>query len=171
MPLAQVITPPVHFRTGQMVLGEVQFQLGVTAVFTAWKAGQKFPESFLSQPGQRLVPFHIGNLFVIAEPLQIIGIGRIRIGRMQLDKTVQGGNGIVVFACLVLAESGHQLGFGRPFGIGVLAFHFLEQCRRLVVFLFFQGILGFVVEFLDRPFHIVIHRVIAGTGRQADNQH
>ncbi len=115
--------------------------------------------------GHLLVAADIGDLDVVAERLEVIGVGGVAIAGMELDETVGGDDRLVVFLRLVERVGAHHLRLGRPHRIGMLAVDFLEALGGLLVFLAAQRIEGAVVE----DFHglldivgIVVRRAAAG---------
>jgi hypothetical protein len=112
---------------------------------------------------------HVGDLFVVAQRLEIIGIGDVAVAGMDGDEAVQSGDGVFVLVVLVVGIGRHQLGLGGPHRIGVLALHLVEVGRRVLVAALVQVSDGLAVNLVDGLF-LVGDLVVAGAGgkRQRD---
>ncbi len=100
--------------------------------------------------GDGLVAADIGDLLVVAERLQIVGVGDVLVARMELNEPVERDQRVVVLVRLVVGEGGHDLRLGRPYRIGMLAVDFLEFLGSLLVVLGTQIIERAIVELVDR---------------------
>ena len=105
--------------------------------------------------GRALVAADIGDLLVVAQRLQVVGVGNVAMAGMELDEAVERDDGVVVLVRLVIGEGGHDLGLGRPDRVRVLAIDFLEALGGGLVFLLAESIEGAVVEKLDRLLGVV----------------
>ena len=126
--MPQMIAANFHFLARQVILGQIQLDLRIPGIFRIGKAADYLTQSLHGLFRDLLVAADIGNLLIIAQGYQIIGIRRRFIIRIELGKALQGADGgMVVFRSFVTGESGHNLGVSRPFRGWMLPFHFLER--------------------------------------------
>ncbi|EGY01112.1 hypothetical protein AZA_90600 [Nitrospirillum viridazoti Y2] len=167
---ALVIAPDVHLLTRQMVAGQVDLQLGVAGVRAGGEAADDLFQGLQRLHGRGLVAPHVGDLLIIAEALQVIGVGDVGVARVQADEAVQRADGLFILVGLVIGVGGHQLGAHGPGGIGVLLFHGAEQQGRLLVFAAIDGVAGFGVDLLHRAFDVGRLLLIAGASRDREQR-
>lgn len=101
--LLLVVSPDEHFLAGQMVTAEIDLELGVTCISRLRETGHHFLERVEGFDGSLLVALDLGNLLIIAERTQIIGIGSVRAGRMQKKITFELLDGKCILALQVVA--------------------------------------------------------------------
>ena len=61
-----------------------------------------------------LIALDVGDLLVIGERAQVVGVSDVAMRRMQLDEAVQRANRIGVMILQILCVALHQLGIHRP---------------------------------------------------------
>ena len=100
-----------------------------------------------------------------------MGVGDVRVARVQLDETVEGVDRVVVAVVLIVGVGRHDLGLGGPGGIGVLALDLVEQARGIAQLAGLHGVHGVVVEGLDRLLDVLrLVRVEQPAGPQREAQ-
>ena len=152
----QVVPPDFHLLASEMIDRQVQLDTGVAGINTVGIARYQLLESVERELSHLLVAADVGYLLVVTKSLEIEGIGGIRIGRMELDKAVEGNDRVVVLVELVMSISGHQLRLGRPSRIRMLTLDLVELlCGDTVVFCL-QGIHGGVVELGHRALDVLV---------------
>ena len=68
-----------------------------------------------------LVLGDVANLPVVAEPDDVLRVGRVGIGRIKRHVALGGVDGVIIVALPVLREGGHHHRFARLLRIGMLA--------------------------------------------------
>ena len=81
--------------------------------------------------GRGLVAADVDDLLEVADGLQIVGVGRRGVARIERDELVGVGDRLGVVVGLVVGVGGHQDRAARPLRIGVLALHLAEVVDRL----------------------------------------
>ena len=170
MALAQIITADLHLLSGKVVKGQVDLDLGGARILAFGIPGNQLVQGLQGRLGHILVAAHVRDLFVVTEPLQVIGVGNVAVGRVQLDKAVQRNDGVVVVIVLVVRVGGHQLGPGRPGRVGVLALHLVEQGARGPVILDLERIHRLVVEGFHGAFDVLVLLRARTRGQENDAQ-
>ena len=79
--LALVPAADLHFLAGEVVAAEIDLQARVAGVGAVGKAVHHFLQRVHRQLGAALVALDVGDLLVVAERAQIIGIGDIAMRR------------------------------------------------------------------------------------------
>ena len=69
-----------------------------------------------------------------------------------MDEAIEDKNSTIIFVLLVEGEGGHDLAFGGPSRIWMLALYLFEQFRRLYVVFGHEFIHGLIVERFCRLF-------------------
>ena len=171
--LALIPAADHHLMSGQMVAGKVDLEAGVGGIGRIGEAVDHFLQCLHRLFGALLIALHVGDLLVIAEGAQVIGIGDVAMRRMQLDEMVQRADRVRVFILLILGIARHQLRVHRPGGIRVILFHPVELRHGGGVFLLVQRVEGVVVDLLDGRDVGTGQRlglVIVGTGTRAEQR-
>ena len=130
-----------------MIVSQLQLKRRVFGIFGVREAGNDLTQRLQSQPGVFLILFNAGNLLVITERFQIIGIGNVLVAGVKFDEAVQTENGVVIFLVLVIGISAHDFGLGRPFGIGMLQLDLFEGFGRLFISGSIQIVMRLIVKF------------------------
>src|SRR5205814_6895734 len=100
----------------------------------------------------------------------VISIADVAMAGMQLDEAVSGDDRLVVIAGLVKGINPHQLAFGGPYRIGMLAFDLLERLGGVGKTLVDERIHRLVVKVVDRLLDVDFVLRIAAPGKH-DQQH
>ena len=87
--LALVEAADIHLLAGQMVAAEVDLQPRVAGIGGVGEAVHHVLQRGHGLFGAALVALRVGDLLVVAERAQVIGIGDVAMRRMQLDEAVQ----------------------------------------------------------------------------------
>src|SRR6266851_2397569 len=150
-----VVAADRHLLAGEMADGELDLEARVAGVGRFGEALDDFGQGVERLLGDALVAADVGDLLVVAQRLQIVGIRNVTMAGMELDEAVERDDGLVVLVRLVVGEGSHDLGLGRTHRVRVLAVDFLEALRGGLVFLLPEVIEGAVVENLDRLLDVV----------------
>ena len=145
-----VPAPDLHILAGEMVAGEIDLEGGVAGIGRVREA-----VDHLLQGGQRLlrrllVAAHILDLLVVAQRLQIIGVGGVLVAGMQIEEMVDGADGLVIAIAAVIGIGIHDLGLGRDGRVGMLRLDLFEEPGRIADVAGLQGGHALVVERLGR---------------------
>src|SRR6266436_696737 len=68
----QVVSTDFHFLSGQMITGEVKFQLGVSSIFAVGKSADDIIEGLEGLLGDLLITTNISDLNVVGDRLSIV---------------------------------------------------------------------------------------------------
>ena len=140
----------LHLFACKMVEAQVDLQACVARIGAVGEAVYHFAQRVHRLLGAPLVALNVGDLLVIAEGTQIVGIGHVAMCRMQLDKTVQRADGVSVLVLQVLGVALHQRGVHRPGRIRVVLFHRIELIAGSGPPLGIQRVDAVVVQLLYR---------------------
>ena len=89
----QVEAADFHLLAGEMIEGEVEFQDRRSGVFAVGIALDHRAQCLQRLEGQALVAAHIVDLVIVAERQQILGIGGVFVGGIEIDVALRGGCG------------------------------------------------------------------------------
>ena len=78
-----IIAPDAHFLAGKMIDRKVLFQFGVAGIFAVGETADNIIKRLHGVLGHLLITADIGNLFIVGQCLEVIGIWHIRVGRMK----------------------------------------------------------------------------------------
>ncbi len=128
---AQIVAANLHFLARQMVKGEVEFQDRRAGIFAVGVAFDHGAQGLQRLEGQPLIATHFIDLVIIAQRQEILRIGGIIFGGIEINEPLRGGAAVGVVLIFVIGESLHdQRAFG-PFRIGIKALDLGEIKRRL----------------------------------------
>ena len=83
----QIVAADLHFLAGKVVEGQVDFQLGVTGEIAIGIAADNLAQRLQRLLGLRLVAADTDDVVVIGLRDQMLGVGRILVGRIQVEIT------------------------------------------------------------------------------------
>ncbi len=119
MAAVEVVAPDLHLLAGEMVEGEFEFELGGLGVFAVGIALDDVAHLLERLERVRLVAADIGDLVVVAQTDQELRVGRVDVGREEVEIAPGGGAAFGVERPLMVGEGGHQHRALGPFGIGI----------------------------------------------------
>ena len=151
----QIEAADFHMLAGQVVARQVELQRRIARIAGLGEAADDLLKSQEGKPGHLLVAADVGDLLVVADRPQVMGVGDVLVTRMELDEAVERVDRLVVFVALIVGEGGHQLGLGGPGRIGVLALDLVEQAGGFEIVADQHGVHGGVVQVLDRALDVL----------------
>src|ERR1700751_4994125 len=92
----EVVPTDFHLLARQMVAGKIEFELSIACVLTVGKTPHHIIERFQGLVRYLLVTTNIGNLDIIRDRLQIIGVSNVTVTRMQLDETIRSDDRLAI---------------------------------------------------------------------------
>ncbi len=104
--------------------------------------------------GGRLVAADVDDLFEVADALDVVGVDRRGVARIERDEPLGVADRFGVLARLIVGVGGHQDGAAGPLRIGMLALDLAEIVDRGVPVATVQPIGPGGVEQVHRPLHV-----------------
>src|SRR6516164_3359917 len=147
----KVVPADLHFLTGQMIASKVEFELGVACVLAVGKTTHHVIERLQGLVRYLLIAAYIGDLDIIGNRLQIIGVSNVAVPRMQLDKAIRSNHCFAIISRLVFGIGCHDLALRGPDRVGMLALDLVKGLGRRGITLLDHLVHGRVVEVVDRP--------------------
>src|SRR5579883_2324825 len=92
-----VPAPDLHLFPGEVVAGEVELQPRIARVAALGAAPDDLDERLERLIGRLLVAADIDDLDIVAERLEVIGIGGVAVAGMELDEAVERDDRLIVF--------------------------------------------------------------------------
>src|SRR5882724_4912716 len=103
----EVEAADLHFLAGEVVAGEVELQRRIARVVGVGEAGDDVVEGIERLLGVLLVAADVDDLLVIADGLEIVGIGDALVAGMEVDEAAERDERIVVLVLQVVGIGRH----------------------------------------------------------------
>ena len=131
MAASEVEAPDLHLLAGEMVERQLELQLGRGGVVAVGIAFDDVAHLLQRLEGVGLVAADVDDLVVVAERDQELRVGRVGVGREEVEVAVGGGAALGVQAALVVGEGRHQHRALGPFRIGIEPLDLVEGLGRV----------------------------------------
>ena len=132
----QVVTADLHFLAGKVIVGQIELQHRRARIIAVGIKLDHLAHALQRLEGQPLIASDLVDLVVIGQRQQILGIGRVFVCRIVVQKALGGHARFLIVPALVIGESLHDQGALGPFRIGIKPLHF----RKIL-----DGFLGLAV--------------------------
>src|SRR3546814_18743697 len=86
--LFRSVAADLHLLSGKVVVRQVELEGRVAREGRPREAPRYLAQRFEGQPGHALVAVNVGDLLVVAQRLQVIGVGDVTVSRVQLAEAV-----------------------------------------------------------------------------------
>ena len=127
---ALIESPDFHFLAREVIIDKIDFQPRIGGIARVGIAADEFTHRIERLLRDFLVARDVGDLLVIIERDQIIGIGRVAVAGVDRQEARRRFGRLDIIARHIVRKCTHQLRTARPRRIGVLAFNFVKQGRR-----------------------------------------
>ncbi len=162
-----------HFLARQMIADEIDLQPRIDRIARVGVAADQFAQRVERLLRDLLIARHVGDLLVITERNQIIGVRRVLIARMDRQEALRPVDRFLVIVAQIIAECRHQLRTPRPDRVGMLALHLVEQDRRLLIPPAIEPVLGGRIKRVDiarDERQVPLGTLAAASGHRAQNR-
>src|SRR5579885_54338 len=164
-----VPAPDLHLLAREMVAAEVDLERRVAGIGRSGKAVHDLLQGIEGLFRRLLVAPDVLDLLVVAERLQVVGVGGVLVAGMQVDEVIERGQRLAVAVGAVIGIGIHDLGLGRDGRVGVLLLDLLEELCRVADVAGLERCHALVVEGLCRLVGdlVLVDVIAAGTAGQA----